>query len=154
MGFQIGFQMDGNVSTTARQMLRQMSESVTANLKPAVELHLRKEAKLTPEERKRALDHLDEEVAAALPVMKAVFEDPALVAELELRLSTLYAKHFTPEELTQLAAFYQTPVGQKLLKHSEPMMRDMEQALSAVQASVFARTRALAQELLERLKKR
>lgn len=149
----VAFQTDGRSSSTARQLLQQMSDSVLSNLKQVVGLHLRRDSKLTPEQRQRALERLDDELAAIVPAMKAVFDDPKLRLELEQRLDALYAKHFTPDELAQLSAFYQTPVGQKLLRTSEPMMRDMEEVLGAVQPRITSQTRVLAQELLARLTK-
>jgi hypothetical protein len=45
--------------------------------------------------------------------------------ELEHESALLYAKHFTTDELGQLVAFYQSPVGKKLVQELPGMMAEM-----------------------------
>ena len=61
-------------------------------------------------------------------------------------LANIYAKHFTPEELRELAAFYETPLGQKMLM-VEPRIYDDWQTFSLdwarnIMAKVLARLEA------------
>jgi hypothetical protein len=41
-------------------------------------------------------------------------------------LGTIYAAHYTPEELRELAAFYETPLGRKMLMVEPKIMNDWE----------------------------
>lgn len=49
-------------------------------------------------------------------------------ADLEKEAAMIYAKSFTEEELNQIAAFYSTPAGQKLLKDGPIAIRELSKA--------------------------
>ena len=63
---------------------------------------------------KVAKPEVTEEKWAALK--KDVFD--VEVAELNKMLVPIYKKHFTPEEIKAILAFYETPVGKKLTEQS------------------------------------
>lgn len=62
-------------------------------------------------------------------IMRRQYESRA--AELSDRTARIYAKHFTEQELRDLLAFYQSPVGQKSLAE-EP--RAMDESMADAQA--------------------
>lgn len=49
-------------------------------------------------------------------------------ADLEQEAARIYAKAFTEEELKQIAAFYSTPTGKKLLKDGPLAIRELSKA--------------------------
>jgi hypothetical protein len=49
-------------------------------------------------------------------------------ADLEKEAAMIYAKAFTEEELNQIAAFYETPTGKKLLKDGPISIRELSKA--------------------------
>jgi hypothetical protein len=49
-------------------------------------------------------------------------------SDLEKEAARIYAKAFTEEELNQIAAFYSTPTGKKLLKDGPLAIRELSQA--------------------------
>ena len=49
-------------------------------------------------------------------------------ADLEKEAAMIYAKAFTERELTEIAAFYSTPTGKKLLKESPFSIRELSKA--------------------------
>ena len=49
-------------------------------------------------------------------------------SDLEKEAATIYAKAFTEEELNQIAAFYNTPTGKKLLKDGPLAIRELSKA--------------------------
>jgi uncharacterized protein len=62
-------------------------------------------------------------------LMEQYFE-PSLreaLPELFDECATVYARHFTADELTELAAFYGTPLGQKLISAQSALMVDLNQ---------------------------
>lgn len=49
-------------------------------------------------------------------------------ADLEKEAARIYAKAFSEDELNQIAAFYATPAGQKLLKYGPLSIRELSKA--------------------------
>lgn len=70
-----------------------------------------------------------QEVAKVLPLFAEEFDKhiPLLIEA----AATVYATHFTPEELAEVNAFYDRPVGRKLVSATPKMMTEM-QSLSQV----------------------
>ncbi|MBF0589053.1 MAG: DUF2059 domain-containing protein [Magnetococcales bacterium] len=54
-------------------------------------------------------------------VMRGLNENEAMLTR---QFSLLYDRHFTPDELRQINAFYQTPVGRKSLKKIPMLMQE------------------------------
>jgi hypothetical protein len=71
---------------------------------------------------------------AANPRIPAIFWDRLLAearahrGELEDMVITVYDRHFTTDELRQLLAFYQTPIGKKLLEAQPAIVRESMEA--------------------------
>jgi hypothetical protein len=80
-------------------------EASTSNLKPALEGQLGRQ--LSEEEARRLGEILARVALEALPR-----------ADIEAYYADLLVRHFSPEELTELAAFYRTPLGAKVLRFS------------------------------------
>lgn len=53
-------------------------------------------------------------------------------------IAAIYAKHFTTEELTQLGAFYESPVGRKMVKEMPQIMSE-----TMTMAQTFAQKMAM-----------
>ena len=70
---------------------------------------------LSAEEKKAALDKVAKEVPGAIESVNALLGDPKLVDEIIEEIIPIYANHFTVQEMGQLAAFYKTAAGTKLL---------------------------------------
>ncbi|MDB5523226.1 MAG: hypothetical protein JWM58_989 [Rhizobium sp.] len=67
------------------------------------------------------------------PIINETVDEQALKlaarrADLEKEAAMIYAKSFTEEELNQIAAFYSTPAGQKLLKDGPIAIRELAKA--------------------------
>ena len=71
---------------------------------------------------------------AANPRIPAVFWDRFLVEvrnrrpEFESLMVDVYDHHFSTDELRQLIAFYQSPIGQKMISESPAVMQESMQA--------------------------
>jgi hypothetical protein len=65
---------------------------------------------------------------AELPKMAAVlgnvFNDPGLMDDMEVEMIALYSRHFTVDELKQIAAYYRTPVGTKSMQLMPQVMAE------------------------------
>lgn len=67
------------------------------------------------EKKKAALDKIEQILPGAAEAINRMFRDPALVDEMMAEIGPLYARHYNDAELKELAAFYRTPLGQKML---------------------------------------
>lgn len=85
----------------------------------------------------RALSVMEQSIPAqraANPRIPAVFWDrfmevaQARRAELQDMMIVVYDRHFSTDELRQLLAFYQTPIGQKMLQVQPVLLRESMQA--------------------------
>lgn len=69
-------------------------------------------------------------------------------ANLEDEVARIYARIFTPEELKQVAEFYKTEAGQKLIRETPVIARSMEEAARVWAAGV---QRDLSQEVQKKI---
>ena len=93
----------------------QLEQGMPATMSAGVAAALEKNTKLTPEQKKKIADKAEKEIPAVAATFGATFRDPKLMDELMAEMVPLYARHFTAEELKQMAAFYRTPAGAKML---------------------------------------
>ncbi|PWF54585.1 DUF2059 domain-containing protein [Massilia glaciei] len=95
-----------------QMMLKRMPAMILQNATAGINAN----TKLTPEEKKAALAKAAVDIPKAIKGMEATFTDPTLLDELNSAMVPLYARHFSAAELGELAKFYGTPIGQKMLK--------------------------------------
>jgi hypothetical protein len=79
------------------------------------------------------------EVEKQYDAMMPTFQQQAMqrVNELTDALATIYAQNFTVDELHAIAAFYQTPAGQKLNELNPTVNYQSMQALKQFQLAVI-----------------
>ena len=92
-----------------------LEQDMPATMTDGVTAALAKNTTLTAEQKKKILDKAAREIPAVATTFGATFRDPKLMDELMAEIVPLYARYFTPEELKQMAAFYRTPAGAKML---------------------------------------
>lgn len=99
----------------AQDMLGQMTRSLPAALRQGAAAAIGSNSRLSAEQKQAALARLDRELPQTVVALQALFSDPATVDALLRETEQLYARHFTAAELDEIAAFYRTPVGAKML---------------------------------------
>ena len=72
-------------------------------------------AKLSDAQKKIELDKAAQDIPKAIEGVQSVLGDPTLIDEMVAAITPLYARHFTAEEIGQLAQFYKSPLGVKML---------------------------------------
>ena len=102
-----------------RDSMQQTMDQVMKNM-PAIMLQgataaIKNNKTLTDAQKNDALAKATREVPPAAAAMAATFSDPALMDEIAAEFVPLYARHFTAAEIRQLAAFYKTPIGMKMI---------------------------------------
>jgi len=71
---------------------------------------------------------MNKELGPAVEAIGGIFSDPTLFDEMMQDTAALYARHFTVTELRQIAAFYKSPVGAKMLTSMPQLMNESMQS--------------------------
>jgi hypothetical protein len=95
--------------------MQQMSQSLGSSMRAGAEAAIKNNPKMSEEQKQTALAKAEADLPAAIAKMQALVSDPTLVDEILAETVPLYARIYTADELKQIAAFYRTPVGAKML---------------------------------------
>ncbi|MBC7452621.1 MAG: DUF2059 domain-containing protein [Massilia sp.] len=104
-----------NYRDTMRQTFEQVQKNLPAIMLQGASAAIKNNKALTEAQKNEAMAKASREIPQAAVAMGAIFNDPALMEELVAEFVPLYARHFTAVEIRQLAAFYKTPVGTKMM---------------------------------------
>ena len=131
------------VSMKYREQMTSALQSVLKNI-PAMILQTATNAingntKLTDAQKKEALDKVAQNIPKAVESAKVVLSDPKLIDDIIDEIVPLYARHFTAGELHQLADFYQSPLGAKMLVTMPQIMSESMQIGQKLLAPRIAR---------------
>jgi hypothetical protein len=133
-----------NYRAVAQGTLDQMRRTMPAMMSQGAAAAIDNNPKLDAAEKKKAHEKLSKELPQAAALFDGVFGDPSLVDEMLRASAQIYARHFTVDELHQIAAFYKTPVGTKMLA---TMPQLMAESMQAGQQVVMPRVVAIMQKL-------
>lgn len=113
-----------NYRTTIKATMDQMSRNIPARMRQQAEAGIKADTKLTDAQRAEKLAKMESELPKLGAALQGVLNDPGLMAELESEMLALYARHFTADELKQMAAYYRTPVGKKTMQLMPQVMTE------------------------------
>lgn len=128
-----------------RQIFDQMRQSVPAMMRQAAVQNISGNAGLTEERKALALANAEEEIPLAVATLTQVLADQSLIDELGAEMVPLYARYYTVQEIEQLTAFYQTPLGRKMLA-TMPQLSAESMAIS--QRVLIPRVNAVLEQVL------
>ena len=103
-------------------------------------------AKLSAADKQKALEKMRKDLPGAASAFAATFNDPKLMDELVAETIPLYARYFTAPEIQQMAQFYKTPVGQKMMATMPQIMGESMQISHRV---MMPRMQAMVKKLSE-----
>ncbi|WP_342119062.1 DUF2059 domain-containing protein [Pseudoduganella sp. OTU4001] len=112
-----------NFRRTWQASMDQMGKSLPVLIRQQIESSVSVK-KLTEAERKDRLAKMEAEMPKVVAVLVGVLQDPGMMADMENEMVSLYSRHFTAEELKQMAAYYRTPVGQKNMQMMPQVMAE------------------------------
>lgn len=92
-----------------------MQQALPALMRQQLAGMLEADARLSPEKKKQAMARAEQMLPHMVQSLGKIFSDPSLVDEMIDEMVPLYASNYTVEEIRQLTAFYQTPLGRKML---------------------------------------
>lgn len=113
-----------NYRTMWKASMDQMSKTMPDIMRQQMESAIKADASMNDAQRREALLKMEAELPKVSEVVSGVLNDPALMSEMEAEMIALYARHFTAEELKQIAAYYRTPVGQKSMQLMPQVMAE------------------------------
>jgi len=102
----------------------QMSRALPEMMRQQIGSTIKANTNLTDAQKQQQLQQMEADLPKMAEVTRGVLNDPALVTEMETELVGLYSRHFTADELKQIAAYYRTPVGAKSLQVMPQVMAE------------------------------
>lgn len=93
----------------------EMEKALPAMMRAQVVAEVNADANASQASRDAALARIDRFLPHAAEAMNRLLRDPTLIDEMMAEIGPLYARHYTVAELKELAAFYRTPLGRKML---------------------------------------
>jgi hypothetical protein len=103
----------GQVSQTLPASMRSMTANMAAN-----------NPKLSADDKEKMAAQVEKAIPGAVASFNTMMSDPALIDEMIAEMVPLYANAYTVAEIRQLGAFYQSPLGQKMLANMPKLMAD------------------------------
>ncbi|MEW6370502.1 MAG: DUF2059 domain-containing protein [Pseudomonadota bacterium] len=100
----------------------QMEASLPQNMRAGAAAAINNDPKLDAKAKQAKLAELEKAIPQVSAALHAVFADPGLMEEMLDAMVPLYASTYTLEEVRQMNAFYQSPVGQKMLATTPKLM--------------------------------
>lgn len=116
-----------NYRSMAQSMFEQMRQTMPAMIRQAATVSIDNNAQIDPAQKKAALDKMNAELPQAMDLINGVFADASMLDEMMQETAHLYARYYTVDELRQIATFYKTPVGAKLLATMPQVMNESMQ---------------------------
>jgi len=100
----------------------QMEVSLPQNMRAGAIAAVNADPKLDVKAKQAKLAEMEKAVPQIGAALHALFSDPGLMEEMLDALVPIYARTYTLDEVRQMSAFYQSPVGQKMLATTPQLM--------------------------------
>jgi hypothetical protein len=113
-----------NYRTMWKASMDQMSKTMPNMMRGQMEAAIKADTSLSEAQRLDKLLKMEAELPKMAAVLGNVFNDPGLMDDMEVEMIALYSRHFTVDELKQIAAYYRTPVGTKSMQLMPQVMAE------------------------------
>ncbi|MBB3119525.1 DUF2059 domain-containing protein [Pseudoduganella violacea] len=113
-----------NYRTMMTALMQQMVQTLPEMMRNTAEQSISDNPRLDATGRRAALLAMEADLPKAVSTMQQVLLSPELMDEIMAEMIPLYARHFTVDEMRQIANFYRTPVGQKSLREMPQLMTE------------------------------
>jgi hypothetical protein len=131
-------------------MYAEMQKAMPAILRQQAVGMIQADPKLNAEQKKEAVAKVDKMLPGVSQSVGKIFNDPTLVDEMITEMVPLYANNYTTAEIKQLTAFYQTPVGRKMMALAPKLSAE---GMAIGQRVVTPRLGKLMQEVMQDVQK-
>lgn len=126
------------------QMKAMLPQQMAAGSRAAIQ-----QSNLAEDKKQEAIAKLDKEMPEVATQIFDQFLGKDFVAEATRMVIDIYGRHFTTEEINQLADFYSTPVGKKMTAKLPVIMQE---SMQATMGTMQKRMPVIAAELEKRFK--
>ena len=106
---------------------KQMTKTMPAMFRQMSSAMISKNTKLSPEQQKAALARAEKAMPEVMAALDELINDPTLIDEMSAAIVPLYARYFTVDEIHQMAMFYKSGVGAKMLAVMPQLMGESMQ---------------------------
>jgi hypothetical protein len=114
--------------------LQQMAQSLEKNLRASAEFAIKTNSNMDAAAKEKAQAKMEASLVDKIEGLKKFLDDPTLADEILELTVPLYAREYTLAEIGQIAAFYRTPVGAKMVSLSPKLAVDAMQISQQVMA--------------------
>lgn len=121
-----------NIRQTMSVMAAGMARTMPEMMKAMASQTLDKQPGMTPEKKAAELAKMQATMPRFANTMTTLFNDRELVDAIVEASADSYARHFTVDELRQIAAFYKSPAGAKMLAQAPVLAQEGMQASQRV----------------------
>jgi hypothetical protein len=120
------------VAMHARELMaatvQKVKQDAPSKMRYSKAVSIERDPALDDKQKSAALVKLDDSLRQLRVQLHAVLDDPAVLDEMLAVMVPLYADTYTVDEIHQMTAFYNSPVGQKMLAKSPELMGRSVQA--------------------------
>ncbi|MTW10624.1 DUF2059 domain-containing protein [Pseudoduganella eburnea] len=127
---------------TMKASMQQMEPAMAQTMEAAINAN----KKLNAEQKAQALELAKSKLPVMVGKMRTMFADPALIDEMQVAVTQIYARNYSLEEINQLAAFYRTPLGKKMMAKTPAIAAE---SMAVSQQIVMPRVEKLMAEVME-----
>ena len=96
-------------------MAAEMQKAMPAIMRQQAIGMIQADPKLNAEQKKEAAAKVEKMLPGVSQAVSKIFSDPTLIDEMITEMVPLYTNNYTIAEIKQLTAFYQSPVGRKMM---------------------------------------
>jgi len=115
-------EFEKTIALMMQGMKAQMPQQMMAGVRTAID-----QSGVSPEKKQEALALAQKEMPAFMESMMEKVLGKEFREEVTLQTIRIYSRHFTTEEIEQLAAFYRSPVGKKMIAKMPVIMQESMQ---------------------------
>lgn len=131
-------------------MNAQMQQAMPGMMRQQLSAMIQADPKLNAEQKKQALAKAEQMLPAMSQTIGKVFNDPTLIDQMIDEMVPLYASNYTVAEIRELSAFYQSPVGRKMMALSPKLAAE---GMAAGQRVMMPRIGKLMQDMAQDVQK-
>jgi hypothetical protein len=106
---------------------------------------------LSAADKKAMQAEIEKAVPGMMASMQKLFNDPAMLDELERETTAIYARNYSVDEMRQLLDFYRSPIGAKMLS---TMPKVMQESMVASQKIIMPRIGKMVEDMTANIVKK
>ena len=127
-------------------MYAQMQQAMPAMMRQQLGGMIQADPKMSAQQKQEALAKVEQALPHMSQSLAKVFSDPTLVDAMMDEMVPLYAGNYTVAEIKEMTAFYQSPVGRKMMALTPKLATE---GMAAAQRVMMPRVGKLMQELAQ-----